>query len=250
MLVATALLVGAANSLNCWLERESDAFMKRTRKRAAAGRPARSAARVRLRDRARAASSLPLLIDRGQPDDRAARHARRCSATSGCTRRSSTRRPYAMVVGAVPGALPPLMGWTAVTGEHRAGGGLVLFAIVFVWQMPHVIGLSSLPPRRVRRGRHPRAAAGAQRARRRAGTRSAGRCCCLPVSARAGAARDRRLRATSPPRSCCSRCYFGANLRGLLRPDEPLRAWGRRVFLVSLLYLPLLLLALMLDKAG
>src|SRR5262245_58621195 len=52
------------------------------------------------------------------------------------------KSPYAMVVGAVPGALPPLMGWTAVTG-HVGWGGVALFGIVFSWQMPHVIGLSS-----------------------------------------------------------------------------------------------------------
>jgi protoheme IX farnesyltransferase len=39
-------------------------------------------------------------------------------------------------VGAIPGALPPLMGWTAATGELGAGGWS-LFAILFFWQLPH-----------------------------------------------------------------------------------------------------------------
>jgi protoheme IX farnesyltransferase len=52
-------------------------------------------------------------------------------------RRSST----ALWVGAVPGALPPLMGWTAQTGRLDAGG-LALFAILFLWQIPHFIAIA------------------------------------------------------------------------------------------------------------
>jgi len=44
--------------------------------------------------------------------------------------------PAATLVGAVPGALPPLIGWTAAHGTLSTGG-LALFAIVFLWQMPH-----------------------------------------------------------------------------------------------------------------
>jgi protoheme IX farnesyltransferase len=40
------------------------------------------------------------------------------------------------LVGAVPGALPAAMGWTAVTGRFSPGA-CVLFAIVFLWQLPH-----------------------------------------------------------------------------------------------------------------
>ncbi len=45
------------------------------------------------------------------------------------------------LVGAVPGALPPLMGWTAVRGTIGLEGW-VLFAILFLWQMPHALALS------------------------------------------------------------------------------------------------------------
>lgn len=42
----------------------------------------------------------------------------------------------AVLVGAIPGALPPLLGWTAVRGEvtHEA---LIIFGIQFIWQFPH-----------------------------------------------------------------------------------------------------------------
>ncbi|NNM33316.1 MAG: protoheme IX farnesyltransferase, partial [Gemmatimonadetes bacterium] len=47
----------------------------------------------------------------------------------------------ATLAGAVPGALPMLIGWTAVTGSIDAGG-LAMFAIGYLWQLPHVLGLA------------------------------------------------------------------------------------------------------------
>jgi protoheme IX farnesyltransferase len=47
----------------------------------------------------------------------------------------------ATVVGAIPGALPPLMGWTAVSGRLELGG-LVLFSILFLWQLPHFLAIA------------------------------------------------------------------------------------------------------------
>jgi heme o synthase len=44
--------------------------------------------------------------------------------------------PIAVLVGAVPGALPPLIGWVAATGEITLPG-MVLFSIQFIWQFPH-----------------------------------------------------------------------------------------------------------------
>jgi protoheme IX farnesyltransferase len=44
--------------------------------------------------------------------------------------------PIAVLVGAIPGALPPLIGWAAATGELGVGA-FTLFAIQFVWQFPH-----------------------------------------------------------------------------------------------------------------
>jgi heme o synthase len=44
--------------------------------------------------------------------------------------------------------------------------------------------------------------------------------------------------------------YLGATALALLRPEEAFDRWGRRVFFTSLLYLPLLLSVLLLDKVG
>ena len=47
----------------------------------------------------------------------------------------------ATVVGAVPGAIPPMMGWTAATGALDAGGW-ALFGILFFWQLPHFLAIA------------------------------------------------------------------------------------------------------------
>jgi protoheme IX farnesyltransferase len=53
------------------------------------------------------------------------------------------RTAFATVVGAVPGALPPLIGWAAVRGSLDAVA-LTLFAIGFLWQMPHFLAIAWL----------------------------------------------------------------------------------------------------------
>ena len=45
------------------------------------------------------------------------------------------------LVGAIPGALPPVMGWAAARGTLEAGGWL-LFLILFFWQLPHFLALA------------------------------------------------------------------------------------------------------------
>lgn len=44
--------------------------------------------------------------------------------------------PFSVVVGAFPGAIPPMLGWVAATGSFSVEAG-VLFAIQFIWQFPH-----------------------------------------------------------------------------------------------------------------
>ncbi len=52
-----------------------------------------------------------------------------------------TRSSLSTLVGAFPGAVPPLLGWAAATG-HVSAEGLVLFAILFVWQFPHFFAIA------------------------------------------------------------------------------------------------------------
>jgi protoheme IX farnesyltransferase len=52
-----------------------------------------------------------------------------------------TRTTLSTVVGAFPGAMPPLIGWTAASGEMTTGSW-VLFAILFLWQFPHFLAIA------------------------------------------------------------------------------------------------------------
>jgi heme o synthase len=49
--------------------------------------------------------------------------------------------PFAVFVGAFPGAIPPMLGWVAVTGEMSIQA-VILFAIQFMWQFPHFWALA------------------------------------------------------------------------------------------------------------
>ncbi len=53
------------------------------------------------------------------------------------------RTPLATLVGAVPGALPPVIGWAAARGRLDEGA-LILFAILFLWQIPHFLAIAWL----------------------------------------------------------------------------------------------------------
>jgi len=52
-----------------------------------------------------------------------------------------TRTTLSTAVGAIPGALPPMIGWAAAHGTLSLGGW-VLFAILFVWQFPHFMSIA------------------------------------------------------------------------------------------------------------
>jgi len=52
-----------------------------------------------------------------------------------------TRTSLATMVGALPGALPPVIGWAAAAGRLEPGA-FVLFAIMFLWQIPHFLAIA------------------------------------------------------------------------------------------------------------
>ena len=51
------------------------------------------------------------------------------------------RSPHSTTVGAIPGAMPPLIGWAAARGRLDAEAWM-LFAIVFLWQFPHFMAIA------------------------------------------------------------------------------------------------------------
>jgi protoheme IX farnesyltransferase len=50
--------------------------------------------------------------------------------------------PFAAVPGAIPGAIPPVIGWVAGGGSLTDAGAIILFGILFLWQMPHFWALA------------------------------------------------------------------------------------------------------------
>ena len=143
-------------------------------------------------------------------------------------------------MGAVPGAIPPLMGWTAVTGRLDAGG-LALFALLFAWQLPHFLAISIYLSEDYARGGMKVFALvhGEPRTRRWiAGTSLL----LLPASLL-----PVWLGLAGPVygavASAASLAFTGLALTGL-RAAPPAR-WARTVFLATLAYLTLLMVALM-----
>jgi len=138
-LAATALVAAGASALNQLLEREYDAKMRRTQNR-------------------------PLPSGRLQPTTVAIFGG--VSSVAGLVYLALAVNPLTSVlgavtlvsylfiytplkrvtwlntmIGAVPGAMPPLMGWTAARGE-LSGEGWALFAILFFWQLPHFFAIA------------------------------------------------------------------------------------------------------------
>ena len=139
ILAASALCVAAANALNMYLERDSDRFMARTRNRPLpAGRM--EARTVLIGGCVAGMISVVLLWVTANALTAAVGAAALLSYVLLYTplkRRSSA----ALIVGAFPGAAPPLLGWTAATGRIDAVGAM-LFLILLLWQIPHFIAIA------------------------------------------------------------------------------------------------------------
>lgn len=137
--LGTAGTVGAANAFNCYIERDSDRFMARTATRPLPGGRLEPLFAL-IFAFSLAAVSLPVLALGVNPLTFALGLVALLSYVLAYTPLKS-RTWWAMIVGAVPGALPPLMGWTAATGAIELPG-LVLFALMFFWQLPHFIAIA------------------------------------------------------------------------------------------------------------
>jgi protoheme IX farnesyltransferase len=139
MIVGTGLVAGGASAFNQALEREPDALMLRTRLRPLPdGRLATREAWafgiiltvVGLAMLAIGANLLSALVA-------LATTASYALVYTPLKRRSS----FSTVIGAIPGALPPVIGWAAALDE-LSHGAWVLFGIVFLWQLPHFLAIA------------------------------------------------------------------------------------------------------------
>jgi protoheme IX farnesyltransferase len=140
-LAGTGLVAAGASVLNQVWERDTDALMLRTRMRPL------PAGRVHPADAyifggALTAAGLTLLLWLSGPLAAAVAFTTWASYLFVYTP-LKRRTPLATLVGAVPGALPPVIGWAAAR-QSLDGGALVLFAILFLWQIPHFLAIAWL----------------------------------------------------------------------------------------------------------
>jgi protoheme IX farnesyltransferase len=140
-LIGTSLSAGGTLALNQFLERDRDALMRRTQKRPLpAGRlTPEQALRFGVGVTVGGLAYLALLVN----------------LLSGLVTAVITvtylflytplkhRTTLSTVAGAIPGALPPVTGWVAARGEIGLEA-VVLFAIMFLWQLPHALALAWL----------------------------------------------------------------------------------------------------------
>jgi protoheme IX farnesyltransferase len=139
VIVGTAFVAGGASALNQYFERELDARMVRTRNRPLPdGRLAPGEALL-FSSVISAAGIVYLLLFVNVLT--AALGAATLAGYILLYTPLKTRTTLCTLVGAFPGAAPPLMGWTAASGEIDAIA-LSLFAILFLWQMPHFFAIA------------------------------------------------------------------------------------------------------------
>ena len=243
VLVGTALAAGGTLALNQFLERGVDAQMLRTRMRPLPdGRlqPAEAAAFGTL---VTVAGLAYLLLTAGP--GATAITAATAALYLGVYTPLKQVSPLCTVLGAIPGALPPVAGWVAARGELGVGAG-VLFAILFLWQLPHTLAIA-----RLYRDDYARA-----------GIRV------LPVVDPDGGSTERQIVTGCLALHAAGLLptlvgltggvyFFGALLLGALflvvgtaqalRPSVPA---ARRVVIASIVYLPLLFALMALDKVG
>lgn len=137
--LGTGVSTAGALALNQYVEREPDRIMTRTRDRPLPSGRLAPAQALAFGVATLAAGLLYLLLAAGwlPASLAAASGVAYLAVYTPLKRRSYT----ATLAGAVPGALPTLIGWTAATGSIDLGA-LSLFAIAYLWQLPHVLGLA------------------------------------------------------------------------------------------------------------
>jgi heme o synthase len=139
-LFGTALLAAGASALNQFLERDSDLLMARTEDRPLPAGRLQPAEVLIFGASLASAGIVYLLLTSRQP----------LAALVACVTFVAyvfvytplkRRTTLNTLVGAVPGALPPVIGWTAVRGTLDADA-FTLFAIMFLWQVPHFLAIA------------------------------------------------------------------------------------------------------------
>lgn len=151
--------------------------------------------------------------------------------------------PIAVFIGAIPGALPPLLGWVAATGSLGLGGW-VLFLIQFFWQFPHYWAIGW-----VGYDEYKKAGISMLPSQERSSKFTAMQCMFYSIVLIPMAVVPRYIGLTGNIGMWitifCGVLYFAATVVFFIRNDYPS---AKRVMFASFIYLPVVLLAMLFDK--
>ncbi len=138
-IVATALVAGGANALNQVLEADLDALMDRTKNRPIPSGRMRSSEALWFGVLSGFAGTvyMALLVNTLAAGLLAFTFVSYVFVYTPL----KTRTSMCVIIGAIPGALPPVIGWAAGAGSISIGA-LLLFGIVFFWQLPHFAAIA------------------------------------------------------------------------------------------------------------
>jgi protoheme IX farnesyltransferase len=245
-LVGTALIVGSANALNMFWERDVDARMTRTR-----ARPLPSG-------RMAPEHALAFGLGLGLVSAPMLFAVNTATGLLGLVALVSyvavytplkRRTPLALLVGAVPGAMPPLLGWSTATGAVERGG-LLLFVLLLLWQIPHFAAIATFRADDYARAGLPVVSV-------RYGERGARRV--IAVSSLSVAAVSLLFvplgLAAKPYAALATLCNVGfvaLAVRGVVATGSGFvaRRWAKGVFAASIVYLTVLLVGLLVYRVG
>ena len=139
LLLGTGLVAGGASAFNQVLERDLDALMRRTRARPLPDQRLQPLEGM-LFGTALTIAGLLLIV--ASSNVLAATVALATLLSYAVVYTPLKRRTsFATVIGAIPGALPPIIGWAAVEGSLPAQSW-TLFGIMFLWQLPHFLAIA------------------------------------------------------------------------------------------------------------
>jgi protoheme IX farnesyltransferase len=242
--LGTALVAAGASALNQLLEKNSDALMRRTENRPLpAGRL--TPLEVWLFGAGLGVVGVAYLVATLRQPCAPLVAAFTFFAYVGLYTPLKSRTVLNTLVGAVPGALPPVIGWTAVRGTFGPEAW-ALFAILFLWQVPHFLAIAW-----IYRADYARAGLRMLPVLDPTGTLT-GRNMVIYCLALILASIAPVLQGMAGPVYLAGAGTLGvaflACAVGFARsPSDGRDAWARRVLRMSLLYLPGLLLLLLLD---
>jgi protoheme IX farnesyltransferase len=231
MLAGTALIVGSANTLNMWLERDVDCLMSRTKNRPLPQQRLTPATAIGF-GAVQGAIALPVLAASGIVP--AALGLVALLLYVGAYTPMKQRTHWATWVGAVPGAMPALIGWTAASGRIDLPG-LAVFAVLFFWQIPHTHAIAIYRQREYD-------AAGLKTLPSTHGVPAARRAICGYLVVQVAVSLTPWLLGVAGTAYAITAGVLGAFVlvqgwRGLRSGDAK---WARSVFLASIVYLPIL----------